>query len=180
MESFPALRRYEEELSGFRSEKRRAERLAARALLLQVLGENFTIVYTPEGRPCLATASGSEPTPWHLSISDTGPFVAMSLAPFAHGMDVEAYDPRALRLARRFLSDDELREFAPDARMATLLWSAKEAVFKRVEEQSDLTISQIRLHRRTDLLLDATWPSATQPVCVAGCYMPRFVLTFAK
>lgn len=178
MAAFPSLRKYEQELRDFRSQKRQAERLAARALLCDVLGESATICYTPEGRPYLADATANQLGAQHLSISDTGPFVALSLSAEPHGIDIERYDPRALKLAPRFLSDSECSEFSLSARTATLLWSAKEAVFKRLEQQEGLTVSHIVLSRESDEMLRATVPGHPQPVRVGYAYMPDFVLTY--
>ena len=142
-------------LAGIGSERRRLEYLATRALLASLVGPAYSIGHEASGRPYLlvedsegradrrdealakspefATTVGddSAATP-EISISHTEGYVAIILSchhPVA--VDVEHRAPRALRLAARFLSSDELPFFSTES-LATLAWSAKETLFKRI------------------------------------------------
>lgn len=116
------------------------------------------------GRPFLA---GAGPVA-AVSLSHSGTWVAALLAPpgAAVGVDVELVRDKAQRLARKFLNDPELAAAglltAPDAASPTpapelysLLWSAKETLFKLAGRRGILF--------RDNLLLDlppGPWPAA--------------------
>lgn len=109
------------------TDKRRKEWLAERLLLHRAFMRSGTIGHRRDGSPYL-TAGGA-----HVSISHSGPFVALSLSAAARiGIDLEQRGPRALRLREKFLSPGEYGYDEPeDAETAALTaWSAKEAAFK--------------------------------------------------
>ena len=125
---FPAgtRRLADEALAGVAHATRRCERLAARLALLQ-LGVSAPVVYTSQGKPEIFDESA------HISISHTRGWVAVTVSSRPIGVDVERWSARPLRAAARFLSERErdwlsASDGAADA--ATLLWSAKEAVYK--------------------------------------------------
>lgn len=109
------------------TDKRRKEWLAERLLLRCAFLRCDDIGHRADGSPYL-TAGGA-----HVSISHSGPFVALSLSAAARiGIDLEQRGPRALRLREKFLSPGEYGYDEPeDAETAALTaWSAKEAAFK--------------------------------------------------
>ncbi|RZK50070.1 MAG: 4-phosphopantetheinyl transferase family protein, partial [Hymenobacter sp.] len=118
------------------------------------------------GRPFLTGAAGVVPA---VSLSHSGKWVAVLLAPpgTAVGIDVEAVRDKALRLARKFLNEDELAAIEPIAPLAgtpptaaasgllSLLWSAKETLYKLAGQRGIIF--------RQNLLLDlppGPWPAA--------------------
>lgn len=113
-----------------RSDKRFVEQLSIRLLLCQLLGHDAKLAYHETGRPYLTNS------PWHLSISHSHGIYALSLSDVRHGMDVEKWSDRALRVSSKFLTPTEralqtqLSVLASPAQMATTLWSAKEAAYK--------------------------------------------------
>lgn len=133
MEAF--LRRKAVDLSGLealKTEKRRQEWLAVRLLLMELLGEEQTIAYSPNGAPYLPDSSR------HISISHTRGYAAVLLQdkPFA-GIDIEYRSERALRLRTKFMSPQE-EQFIDAEREADhllLCWCAKEALFKMIGEE---------------------------------------------
>ena len=81
------------------SDKRRKEWLAERLLLRCAFLRCDDIGHRADGSPYL-TAGGA-----HVSISHSGPFIALSLSAAARiGIDLEQRGPRALRLREKFLS----------------------------------------------------------------------------
>lgn len=111
--------------------KRLVEVLSVRLLLRRLLGRETRLAYHDTGRPYIP---GS---PLTASISHSARLYALSLAPFRHGIDVEQWGDRALRLLPRFVSPEEAAALASarmpglsDEQWATLLWSAKEAAYK--------------------------------------------------
>ena len=91
------------------------------------------IGYTAAGAPYLLDRSRA------LSISHTKGYVAVALAPWGSrpGLDIEQWGERVLKVASRFLREDEEAPLYEGSRVAALLlhWSAKEALFKSLEQQ---------------------------------------------
>lgn len=132
-----AIWKIEEEESFFReatglvslihSDKRRIEYYAGRYLLTHVIPNlNLDDIKIDRiGKPYLP---GGE---FHFSISHSFPYVAVAVhTECPIGVDIQVYRDKITRIAPKFLSDDEMRLFAVDVRSITLLWSAKEAMFK--------------------------------------------------
>ena len=124
---------YEEGFARFSSEKRKQEWLAVRVLLKELCGEEKKIAYLPSGKPYLEDGS------MHVSFSHTHGYVAVALHPSAEvGIDIEQYGTRVQRVASRFVREDERVSIeAGDEVHALLLhWSAKETMFKLMEEEA--------------------------------------------
>jgi 4'-phosphopantetheinyl transferase len=109
--------------------------LSVRVLLYAMLQEDKEIGYSPEGKPYLTDHS------FFISISHTKGYVAVMLASFTQaGIDIEQYGQRVKRVYDRFIRSDE-----GDMTWGLLLhWSAKEAVFKRMEN-ADADLRKLRL-----------------------------------
>lgn len=140
------------------------QRMLAAAALSSVLP---TLQNDATGRPFLV---GVSPAP-AVALSHSGAWVAALLAPpgAAAGVDVELVRDKALRIARKFLNDDELLAsqnitlanntgLAPTpVEMFSLLWSAKETLYKLAGQRGIIF--------RQNLLLDlppgpGPWPAA--------------------
>ena len=133
---------YEEAFSRFSSEKRQQEWLAVRVLLKELCGEEKEIVYHPSGKPYLKDRSAC------ISFSHTHGYVAVALHPCAEvGVDIEQYGTRVQRVASRFIREDEqVSVEAGDEVYALLLhWSAKETMFKLMEEEAVDFIGHLRI-----------------------------------
>lgn len=124
----------------FTAPHRRQEWLSVRLLLLTMLsrqggcnGSDALIGYTAAGAPYLLDRSRA------LSISHTKGYVAVALAPWGSrpGLDIEQWGERVLKVASRFLREDEEAPLYEGSHVAALLlhWSAKEALFKSLEQQ---------------------------------------------
>jgi len=124
---------YEEGYARFSAEKRKQEWLAVRVLLKEMLGEEKNIAYLPSGKPYLEDGS------MHVSFSHTHGYVAVALHPFAEvGVDIEQYGTRVLRVASRFIREDEKVSIASGDEIVGLLlhWSAKETMFKLMDDEA--------------------------------------------
>lgn len=124
----------------FTAPHRRQEWLSVRLLLLTLLSRqggcndsDALIGYTAAGAPYLLDRSRA------VSISHTKGYVAVALAPWGSrpGLDIEQWGERVLKVASRFLREDEEAPLYEGSRVAALLlhWSAKEALFKSLEQQ---------------------------------------------
>ncbi|MFB6343874.1 4'-phosphopantetheinyl transferase superfamily protein [Saccharicrinis sp. FJH62] len=106
------------------SDRRKLEYAAARFLLRVMTGKREPLLYEESGRPVLNTGN-------QISISHCEGYIAVMLTEEGQpGMDVEMISPRAGRVKSKFLSIKELELAGNDDKLLTLLWSAKEALFK--------------------------------------------------
>ena len=131
----------EQELNRFVSERRKMEWLSVRVLLYSMLREDKEIGYSSEGKPYLADRS------FFISISHTKGYVAVMLGSRTPvGIDIEQYGQRVHRVSDRYVRSDEQAEtYQGDTTWSLLLhWSAKEAVFKRMED-ADADLRKFRL-----------------------------------
>lgn len=134
---------YEEGLARFSSEKRKQEWLAVRVLLKELCGEEKPIAYLPSGKPYLEDRS------MHISFSHTKDYVAVAVHPSAEvGVDIEQYGTRVQRIASRFIREDERVSVAAGDEIYALLlhWSAKETLFKLMEEEAVDFIRHLHIH----------------------------------
>lgn len=111
----------------FKSEKRRSEWLAVRAIVAKQLGGQARIVYDGAGKPSLEGADG------YLSISHTNGYAVVAFSRECEvGVDVELASRNVLAVSGRFMPQEVLDALSPDERNRTALvnWCAKEAVYK--------------------------------------------------
>lgn len=131
----------EQELNRFVSERRKMEWTSVRVLLYSMLQEDKEIAYSSEGKPYLADHS------FFISISHTKGYVAVILSSQAPvGIDIEQYGQRVHRVTDRYIRPDEqVGVYKDDTVWGLLLhWSAKEAIFKRMEN-ADADLRKLRL-----------------------------------
>ena len=121
----------EKELPRFTSERRKMEWLQ----------EDKEIVYSSEGKPFLSDHS------FYISISHTKGYVAVALSSLnSVGIDIEQYGQRVHRVSDRYIRPDEqVESYQEDLTWGLLLyWSAKETIFKRMEN-ADADFRKLRL-----------------------------------
>ena len=119
-------------LSQISSESRKREWLTVRVLLKEMLGEEKEILYTSTGKPYLSDNS------YQISISHTKGFVAVALHPeMKVGIDIEHISPRIHKIRSRFMNEKEEANLDKEHEEVHLLlhWSAKESMFKILDEQ---------------------------------------------
>lgn len=151
------------------------ERLSVDMLACALLGPRVRIGHESTGRP---RAEGSE---WEISVSHTGRSYGLSVARERHGLDIEGWGRAALRVARRFLLSEELPLLGgfpglTEEQTATLLWSAKEAVYKYVGTKELDLIADISLQAAAPGQLLAT-VRRTERFPVFYTFYPSFVCT---
>jgi phosphopantetheinyl transferase len=106
---------------------RRCEKLAVRALLNTLTGEEKTIAYLPSGKPVLTDNS------FNISISHTQVYAAVALHKNKTvGIDIEIINDRVTRIKSRFLNikEREALDKSHEPVVSLLCWSAKETVYK--------------------------------------------------
>ena len=131
-----------EALIPFTSTKRRREYLASRCALNELVGSEQHVCYHPNGAPYLAN------NPLNISISHTGHYALVAIHPTDKvGIDIERIGDKVGRVRHKFLSREELG--AVDARSEkihlTILWAAKEAMYKVMGVETVEFTEQIRI-----------------------------------
>ncbi|MFT5970986.1 MAG: 4'-phosphopantetheinyl transferase [Flavobacteriales bacterium] len=106
------------------SNKRKREFLFTRYILEKVLGVDEVIVYTEAGAPTLRSSE--------ISISHSGNFVSVGLSSAEIGIDIQLLNPKIERIAHKFVNEAEARfiEESIALKQQTIIWSAKEALYK--------------------------------------------------
>ena len=172
---------YEEGYARFSAEKRKQEWLAVRVLLKEMLGDEKKIAYLPSGKPYLEDGS------MRISFSHTVGYVAVALHPSAEvGVDIEQYGTRVKRVASRFIREDEKVSVASGDEIYGLLlhWSAKETMFKLMEEEAvdfldHLCIFPFTLQESGVMEAQEFRSSNEQKFLIHYDTHPDYVLTFA-
>ncbi len=115
-----------EELSRINNPQRRIEWLGARALVLALAqGENATIYKDSQGKPYL---KGGD---WHISFSHCGEYAVAILSKTSSvGIDIERISPKISRVISRICSEEELSQVDDSLENLSMLWCAKEALYK--------------------------------------------------
>lgn len=124
----------QDQLETIRHPEKRMEWITARLLLDQLCrsyGIEFQeIAKQSNGKPYLPGSS------YELSISHSFPFVSVIMDPARPvGIDLEQPKPKLLKIAPRFLGQDELEFAGDDLEMLCILWCAKEALYKILSRQ---------------------------------------------
>ncbi len=156
------------EVSSYRSDARRLEKLAVYSLLFMMTGDtNLRICHNEAGKP---SVDG-----WNISISHTKGFAAVILSKDKNvAIDIEHISPRVFKIANRFVRSDE---DAPTLESLLLHWSAKETIYKYFSE-SDLHFFDMRIHniKENELWVDNLKDNTE--VMVTYRFSPEYVLTF--
>ena len=120
-----------EELLMIRSESRRREKLAVRALLNTVFEDKVYLGHHDNGSPFIQNNS------IHISITHTNNFVAIITHPTEDvGIDIECLDRDFSVVEKKALSEDEREDLSDKHRNLHLAiyWCAKEAIYKRMSQ----------------------------------------------
>ncbi len=134
---------------------REIERQAEADLLAAMLGRQVVLEHDDNGKPALIG--------YNISISHTKGFLAIMLSKVHKvGIDIEYPSERVLKIASRFLRDDE--PYATDATKCLYAWCVKEALYK-LQSSSQLTYQEMRVDayagRVDDLKNQMTFPVYT-------------------
>lgn len=133
-----------EEIDFIRSQSRRKEKLAIRALLDVKFMDKVYLGHHDNGKPFIQN------NVVEISISHTSSFAALYTHPVeCVGVDIECVNRDFSKVASRFLSEEELEE-VPSKDGNTYLavcWSAKEAVYKLKSQMSVDFATQIRIEK---------------------------------
>ena len=146
-----------EEISLFRSESQRRQKLAVRALINEVFEEKMYLNHHDNGQPYLENCATN------ISITHTENYVAIIIHDDEEvGIDVESLDRDFSVVEKKALSEDEIDDLEKDKRneQLAIYWCAKEAIFKRMSQNRVVFSEQIeveKFHVRKEGELEATF-----------------------
>ncbi len=133
-----------EELLLLRSETRRKEKLAVRALLNEIFPEKVYLSHHDNGQPFIPNNLVQ------ISISHTQRFVAIITHPEEDvGIDIECVRRDFSAVEKKALSEDEIEDLSDKNHnlQLAIYWCAKEAIFKRMAQSGVDFAEQIELDR---------------------------------
>jgi len=127
----------------FTNEKRKKEFLATR-ILLKEINPNQSISYNTYGAPELDNNQ-------YISISHSDNLVALIISKKKVGLDIEKISSKALRLSSKFISEIKFNNISKEK--ATLIWCAKEAIYKwyqkkNINFKNDIKIYPFKLENK--------------------------------
>lgn len=125
--------KWRKSLDNIKLEKRKKEWLIPRILLNKIFKSETEIKYTPDGKPILKKETGN------ISISHTENCIALAFHPIhSIGVDVEKISDKVLKVKSKFLNKEEIEFLDSKNELihTLIMWSAKESLFKALEESS--------------------------------------------
>ena len=147
-----------EEISLFRSESQRRQKLAVRALLNEVFEEKMYLNHHDNGKPYL------ENSVTNISITHTDKYVAIIISDDDElGIDIESLDRDFSVVEKKALSEDEIEDLEDDDKkneQLAIYWCAKEAIFKIMSQNRVVFAEQIEVEKfnvRKEGELEATF-----------------------
>ena len=133
-----------EEISLFRNESQRRQKLAVRALLNEVFEEKMYLNHHDNGKPNL------ENCVTNISITHTDKYVAIIISDDDElGIDIESLDRNFAPVEQKALSEDEIDDLDDDKKneQLAIYWCAKEAIFKRMSQNRVNFAEQIEVEK---------------------------------
>ena len=146
-----------EEISLFRNENHRRQKLAVRALINEVFEEKMYLNHHDNGQPYFENCATN------ISITHTDNYVAIIIHDEDEvGIDVESLDRDFSVVEKKALSEDEIDDLEKDKRneQLAIYWCAKEAIFKRMSQNRVDFAAQIEVEKfnvRKEGELEATF-----------------------
>ena len=117
---------FDSEISAYKSDSRRQEKLAVYSLLWKMTNSKIRISHNEDGKPIVDG--------YNISISHTRGYASVILSKFKNvAVDIEYYSDRVARIADKFIREDEI---AIDIASQLINWSVKETVYKYFSEQN--------------------------------------------
>ena len=133
-----------EEISLFRNENQRRQKLAVRALLNEVFEEKMYLNHHDNGKPYL------ENCVTNISITHTENYVAIIISDDDElGIDIESLDRNFAAVEQKALSEEEIEDLDDDKKneQLAIYWCAKEAIFKRMSQNRVNFAEQIEVEK---------------------------------
>ena len=128
------------------NEKRRREQLISHLLLMHLLGEAKEIKHFPNGAPTIESREDI-----HISISHSRKSIAVAISTKPIGIDIEEIERNQYKLHKKFTTPKEQEwinnctQSSQKQLISTIIWSAKEAIYKLANTNGLLFESEIEI-----------------------------------
>ena len=135
-----------EEISLFRSESQRRQKLAVRALINELFEEKMYLNHHDNGKPYLENCATN------ISITHTENYVAVITHEEEEvGIDIESLDRDFSAVEKKALSEDEIDDLEDNSSnkndQLAIYWCAKEAIYKRMSQNRVIYAEQIEVEK---------------------------------
>ena len=135
-----------EEISLFRSENQRKQKLAVRALINELFEEKMYLNHHDNGKPYLENCATN------ISITHTDNYVAIITHEEEEvGIDIESLERDFSAVEKKALSEDEIDDLEDNRskknEQLAIYWCAKEAIFKRMSQNRVVCAEQIEVEK---------------------------------
>jgi len=133
-----------EEISLFRNESQRKQKLAVRALINEMLEEKMYLNHHDNGKPYLENCATN------ISITHTDRYVAVITHEEEEvGIDIESLERDFSAVEQKALSEDEIDDLEDEKKneQLAIYWCAKEAIFKRMSQNRVVFAEQIEVEK---------------------------------
>jgi len=128
-----------------KTEKRKKEFLSSRILLKLLFGQCVEIDYKTSGAPYI------KGTKWNISITHSGKYVAVARSKQPLGIDIEQISEKLNRTKHKYCSTQELNHIDNTQQLyhLTLHWSAKESIYKLIEDEPLIFDMEMQIEKFT-------------------------------
>ena len=133
-----------EEISLFRNESHRRQKLAVRALLNELFEEKMYLNHHDNGKPYLENCATN------ISITHTDKYVAVITHDEEEvGIDIESLERDFSAVEKKALSEEEIEDLEDEKKneQLAIYWCAKEAIFKRMSQNRVDFAEQIEVEK---------------------------------
>lgn len=133
-----------EEISLFRNESQRKQKLAVRALINEMFEEKMYLNHHDNGKPYLENCATN------ISITHTDRYVAVITHEEEEvGIDIESLERDFSAVEKKALSEDEIDDLEDEKKneQLAIYWCAKEAIFKRMSQNRVDFAEQIEVEK---------------------------------
>ena len=135
-----------EEISLFRNENQRRQKLAVRALINELFDEKMYLNHHDNGKPYLENCATN------ISITHTENYVAIITHEEEEvGIDIESLERDFSAVEKKALSEDEIDDLEDNSsnknEQLAIYWCAKEAIYKRMSQNRVIYAEQIEVEK---------------------------------
>ncbi len=168
-----------ERYNGMKSESHKKGFLAVRMLLQYCGYTDYDLIYDLTGKPFLVDGK-------FISITHSFDFSVISIGTESLGIDIELKRDKVLRIANKFSDEDFMN---PDIdkglqiKLYTMIWGAKESIFKIVNEPGISFIDHIKVaafdFKENETKAVLRWRDTTEDFFIFFKEIENYVLVYA-
>ena len=165
--------------NGMKSESHKKGFLAVRMLLQHCGYTDYDLIYDPTGKPFLVDGK-------FISITHSFDFSVISIGTESLGIDIELKREKVLRIANKFSEEDFINSDMDtdlQIKLYTMVWGAKESIFKIVNEPGISFIDHIKVasfdFKENETKAVLRWKNTTEDFFIFFKEIENYVLVYA-